>query len=158
MEYTNKQIAEFKNEFEATKEALSGMVNGRVLGNFSIGLCPQLQFIRIDALEPKDYPHGIAENSVYLDFSINYDEHKVELNGQGHTYLSKRDLTLPQYKYLAMKSMTQIAVDKGGKKFRKSTFKDGKDLTKKLAKYYNDVMKYVTEYTGGYPYKQGIEE
>lgn len=88
MEYTNKQIAEFKNEFEATKEALSGMVNGRVLGNFSIGLCPQLQFIRIDALEPKDYPNGIAENSVYLDFSINYDEHKVELNGQGHTYLS----------------------------------------------------------------------
>ena len=57
-----------------------------------------------------------------------------------------------------MKSMTQIAVDKGGKKFRKSTFKDSEDLAKKLAKYYIDVMEYVTEYTGGYPYKQGIEE
>lgn len=158
MEYNNEQIAEFKNEFDATKEALSGMVNGRVLGNFSVGLYAPLQFIRIDALEPKDHPNGIAENSVYLQFSINYDEHKVELHGQGHVYLSKKDLTLPQYKYLAMKSMTQIAVDKGGKKFRKSTFKDSKDLAKKLAKYYNDVMKYVTEYTGGYPYKQGIEE
>ena len=158
MGYNDEQIAVFENEFEATKNALSGMVSGRVLGNFSVGLCAPLQFIRIDALEQKDHPNGIAENSVYLQFAINYDEHKVELHGQGHVYLSKRDLTLPQYKYLAMKSMTQIAVDKGGKKFRKSTFKDCKDLAKKLAKYYNDVMKYVTEYTGGYPYKQGIEE
>ena len=158
MEYTNKQIAEFKNEFEATKEALSGMVNGRVLGNFSIGLCPQLHFIRIDALEPKDYTNGFAENSIYLQFEINYDEHKVDLNGEGHVYFYKRDLKVPQFRYLAMKSMTQIAVDKGGKKFHKSTFKDSKDLAKKLVKYYNDVMKYVTEYTGGYPYKQCIEE
>ena len=158
MEYTNEQIAMFKNEFEATKNALSEMVSGRVLGGFSDGLCTPLQFIRIDALEEKDYPHDIAENSVYLQFAINYDERKVELRGQGHVYFSKKDLTLPQYKYLAMKSMTNIAVDKGGKKFRKSTFKDSKDLAKKLAKYYNDVMKYVTEYTGGYPYKQGIEE
>lgn len=158
MEYNSEQIAEFKNEFEATKEALSGMVDGRVLGDFSVDIYAPLQFIRIDALEPKDHPHGIAENSVYLQFEINYDEHKVELNGQGHIYLSKKDLTLPQYKYLAMKSMVKVAVDKGGKKFRKSTFKDSKDLAKKLAKYYNDVMKYVAEYTGGYPYKQGIEE
>ena len=158
MEYTNEQIAMFKNEFEATKNALSEMVSGRVLGGFSDDLYTPLQFIRIDALEEKDYPHDIAENSVYLQFAINYDERKVELRGQGHVYLSKKDLTLPQYKYLAMKSMTQIAVDKGGKKFRKSTFKDSKDLAKKLAKYYNDVMKYVIEYTGGYPYKQGIEE
>ena len=158
MEYTNEQIAVFENEFKATKNALSGIVSGRVLGGFSDDLYTPLQFIRIDALEEKDYPHDIAANSVYLQFAINYDERKVELRGQGHVYLSKKDLTLPQYKYLAMKSMTNIAVDKGGKKFRKSTFKDSKDLAKKLAKYYNDVMKYVTEYTGGYPYKQGIEE
>lgn len=158
MGYNDEQIEVFENEFEATKNALSEMVDGRVLGNFSVGLCAPLQFIRIDALEQKDHPNGIAENSVYLQFAINYDEHKVELHGQGHVYLSKRDLTLPQYKYLAMKSMTNVAADKGVKKFRKSTFKDGKDVAKKLAKYYNDVMKCVTEYTGGYPYKQGIEE
>lgn len=158
MEFSNEKITEFKNEFDATKDELSKLVSGMVLGNFMIGLYAPLQFIRIDALEPKDHPNGIADNSAYLQFSINYDTHKVELHGQGHVWLSKRDLATPQYKYYAMKSMTQVAVDKGGKKFRKSTFKDSKDLAKKLAKYYNDVMKYVTEYTGGYPYKQGIEE
>lgn len=158
MTYNNEQIAEFKSEFNITKGELSKMVSGRVLGNFFVGLYAPLQYIRIDALDSKDHPNGIAENSVYLQFSINYDTHKVELHGQGHVYLSKKDLQLPQYKYLAMKSLTKVATDKGGKKFRKSTFKDGKDLAKKLAKYYNDVMKYVTEYTGGYPYKQGVEE
>lgn len=157
-EFNNEQITQFKNKFNATKDALNGMVSDRVLGNFSMGLYAPLQFIRIDALDPKDYPNGIMDNSVYLSFAIDYDTHKVELQGTGHTYLSKRDLATPKYRYYAMKSIVNVAIDKGVKKFRKAKFKDSKDLAKKIATYYNDVMRCVNDYTGGYPYKQGIEE
>ena len=158
MSYTNEQISAFQSEFNATIAALKGMVNDRVLGRFSVGIYAPLQFIKIDALDPKDYPNNIADNSVFLQFSINYEERKVELRNVGHVYLSPRDLTTPKYKYLAMKGVHNVAEDKGVKKFRKSKFKDANDLAKKIATYYNKVMECVTEYTGGYPYDRGIEE
>ena len=52
-----------------------------------------------------------------------------------------------------MKSIVNVHVDKGGKKFRKSKFKNETDLCKKMIDYFNVVMKDVDEYTGGYPYK-----
>ena len=54
--------------------------------------------------------------------------------------------------------MIDIYLDKGGKKFRKTSFKSVTDLFEKLNNYYNVVMQAVTEYTGGYPYKGGIEK
>lgn len=158
MAYTEEQIATFAKEFNETKDTLKELVSDRVIGNFIKAWGSDLQFIRIDALNTEDYPNGIAENSIYIQFAINYATHKVELHGSGHVYLSPKDLQLPQYKYLAMKSVVNVGVDKGIKKFRKSKFKDGKDLAKKLATYYNSVMECVNEYTGGYLYKKGIEE
>lgn len=150
---------EFQKCFEATISELKNIVkNGRVLGNFIVGVYEPLQFIRIDALEPKDYPNGIANNSVFLEFAIDFKECKVELHNEGHIYLSPKDLATPKYKYYAMKSMHDVAVDKGFKKFRKSKFKNEKDLANKISTYYNKIMEYVIEYTGGYPYKQGIEQ
>ena len=57
-----------------------------------------------------------------------------------------------------MKSVQDVLVDKGGKKFRKQGFKDMADLFKRMETYYKNVMQAVTEYTGGYPYKNGIEK
>lgn len=157
--YTAEEIAAFNNDFDNTIENLKGLVgNGRVLGYFKVGLCAPLQYIRIDALDPKDYPNNIADNSVYITFAVDYDEKKVELRSSGHVYLSPKDLATPQYKYMAMKGVHNVAKDKGVKVFRKSKFKDAKDLATKMANYYNKVMECVTEYTGGYPYKKGIEE
>lgn len=34
-------------------------------------LCPYMQFVRLDALNKEDYPHGIDMNSVYICFCIN---------------------------------------------------------------------------------------
>lgn len=122
------------------------------------GYYPQICFITIDALDKKDYPHGISENSVFLMFKIDFEEKKFELMRSGHVYLSPKDLKTAKYRYLCMKSMTNILVDKGGKKFRKSIHKDAKTTAKKMADYFNEVMKAVKEYTGSYPFKQGIEE
>jgi hypothetical protein len=158
--YSNmeEQITSYENEFEVTIESLKGLVDDRVIGCFNAGIYAPLQFIRIDALDTKDYPNGIDSNSIFLTFSIDYKERKVELHSYGHVYLSPKDLTAPKYRYYAMKSVVNVAEDKGVKKFRKSKFKNANDLAKKMGAYYNKVMGCVKEYTGGYPYKQGIEK
>lgn len=122
------------------------------------GYCPYLCFIRIDALLEKDYPHNISDNSIYIDYEIDFNENKFEVFKVGHVYLSPKDLKTDKYKYLCMKSMSNILVDKGGKKMRKTKHKDNKTTAKKMADYFNEVMNAVIEYTGGYPYKEGIEE
>lgn len=117
-----------------------------------------LMFIRFDALDPKDYPNGINDNSIFITFKADLFTNKVEILYNGHVNLSPKDKAeVPRYKYLAMKSMNDVLIDKGGKKFRKQTFKDMADLFRRTETYYKNVMAAVTEYTGGYPYKQGKE-
>ena len=116
-------------------------------------LCPYMQFVRLDALNKEDYPHGIDMNSVYICFGVNHLEHKVEVHTNGHVWLNDADKQSEKYKYYAMKSMQQVYVDEGGKKFRKSKFKTEKDLCKKMLEYFDNVMVEVEKYTGGYPYK-----
>ena len=111
-------------------------------------LCPYMQFVRLDALNKEDWPHNIDMNSVYIHL-----EHKVEVHTNGHVWLNEADKQSEKYKYYAMKSIQQVYVDEGGKKFRKSKFKTEKDLCKKMLDYFDNVMVEVEKYTGGYPYK-----
>ena len=117
------------------------------------GFCPYIQYVRLDALNKEDYPHGIDMNSVYICFCVNHKENKVEIHSFGHVYLNEADKQSEKYKYYAMKSIQQVYVDEGGKKFRKSKFKSEKDLCKKMLEYFDNVMVEVEKYTGGYPYK-----
>lgn len=159
MVYSVEQITNYQNEFNSTIANLKDLVSDRIMGNFKNGHEPHMQYIRIDALDTKDYPHQIESNSIFITFSINFETKKVELHSYGHVYLSPKDLRTPKYQYYAMKSIVNVGVDKGVKKFRKCGFKDSKLLAQKLATYYNDIMICVKEYTGGiYPYKQGIEK
>lgn len=148
----NEVFAKVANKME---ELASGnkYVKQLIIEQKSSYICPYLQYVRIDALEKKDYPHGIDMNSVYLCFYVDYRDNKVELHSCGHVYLSDSDKQSEKYKYYVMKSIVNVHVDKGGKKFRKSKFKNETDLCKKMIDYFNVVMKDVNEYTGGYPYK-----
>lgn len=94
-------------------------------------LCPYMQFVRLDALNKEDYPHGIDRNSVYIDFCVNHKENKVEIHSFGCVYLNEADKQSEKYKYYAMKSIQQVYVDEGGKKFRKSKFKTEKTFVRK---------------------------
>ena len=114
---------------------------------------PYMQFVRLDALNKEDWPHNIDMNSVYICFCVNHLEHKVEVHTNGHVWLNEADKQSEKYKYYAMKSIQQVYVDEGGKKFRKSKFKTEKDLCKKMLDYFDNVMVEVEKYTGGYPYK-----
>jgi hypothetical protein len=122
------------------------------------GFCPYIIFVRLDALKREDWPNNIAENSIYIDFEIDLYNKKVSVFRSGSVWLSPYDKTLPQYKYLCMKSMQNVLVDNGGKKFRKQNYKDMKDLAKKMQQYYAQVMEAVNDYTDGYPYKQGTKQ
>lgn len=128
----------------------------KIYGGWHGAWCPEIQYIRIDALNADDHPNNIADNSIFLEFEINLADSKIELNRSGHIWLSPSDKASEEYKYFAMKSMVDVAVDMGVKKFRKSKFKTVDDAVKKMNDYYNMVMECVEKYTGGYPYKQGI--
>lgn len=118
---------------------------------------PEVCFITVDALNAWDYPHGIQENSIYLQFRIDFKGGSYECTNCGHVYLSPTDLKTTKWKYLCMRDIKGLAEErKGVKKMRKSKYKDVAATAQKIATYFNKVMEAVTEYTGGYPYKQGI--
>lgn len=123
-----------------------------VFGKF----CPEIQHIRFDFLRSADVPHGIDLNSIYLTFSVNMAEQKVELTDCGSTYLSPYDKTTPRHRYMACRSIIDIAEEAGVKRFRKRGFKSAEKLAEILKEYADKVMEAVTQYTGGYPYKQGV--
>lgn len=115
-----------------------------------------LLFIKLDALDDKDWSNGIELNSIYFSFVYDEETKKLDLHSNGHVYLSNEDKQTDKYKYYAMKSITKVHVDYGGKKFRKTLVKNSDDLITKISTYVNAVMEDVVKYTGGYPYKRGL--
>lgn len=120
---------------------------------------PNMCFIVVDALNPQDYPNGIGDNSVFLMFRVDFEAKTVECRRSGHIYLSEKDKREnPKLRYLAMNSMVEIGTRRGLKRMRKSKIKDHATTAHKMATYFNEVMEKVVEYTGSYPYKQGVEK
>lgn len=148
------------NQYRADFNALGDkMVNDmperadHVIGNFSVGLCPNLQFIGWEALKNKDIPYGIKENGIHIIFEIDFEKKSVEVFQSGHIYLCREE---QKATYLAMTGMKNLAKSRGLGWFRKQKFKDINDLYKRLRKFYDNMMSIVNDYTGGYPYKEGI--
>ena len=150
-------IEEWKKQLESLKCELKPIAKRAKQLHFNEigGFCPYLTFVTFNALDAKDYPNGIAENSIYITFEIDLLNKKVVAFSSGSIYLSQADKLKPQYKYLCMKSMQKVLTDMGGKKFKKQSYKDMKQLAQKMNTYYNEVMNAVEEYTKGYPYKEG---
>ena len=154
-----KNVEEWSRQREMLRDYLIPISTAENVSVDKIGgFCPYIIFVRLDALKREDWPNNIAENSIYIDFEIDLYNKKVSVFRSGSVWLSPYDKTLPQYKYLCMKSMQNVLVDNGGKKFRKQNYKDMKDLAKKMQQYYAQVMEAVNDYTDGYPYKQGTKQ
>ena len=124
-----------------------------VQGNYHSGLCPYIQFIRFDALEKKDWPNGISDNSIMIDFKIDFNSHSVEIFRSGHIWLTKEDQAKS---YLCMCGMKKAVGAVGQKWFRKQSWKDEKDLVNKMTNFYTTTIQNIDKVTGGYPYKQMI--
>jgi hypothetical protein len=125
---------------------------------FGKGLCPSMGWVVFDYMKKEDYPHGIFENSMYFRFKVDFTDNKVELSDYGHCYLSPYDMKTEKYRYYAMRSAVEITEsDYGVKKFRKYHFKDLETLAKKMQEYCKNAMVGIKDYTGGYPFHQGIK-
>lgn len=157
----NNILNAWKNDFTKVMNLLQSASNNitckAVYGSFQT-FCAWTQYITLDALNKQDWPNGINENSIFITFKIDLASKKVEINRTGHVWISKQDKELySKDSYLAMHSMTEITRRNGGKVMRKSTYKDTKDLAKRIINAYESIMEQVIDYTGGYPYKEGIK-
>ena len=148
---------EFAEVMNLLKSAYNNISYKAVYGTFqTFYACTQ--YITLDALKPQDHPNGIKENSVFVTFKIDLTNKKVEIHSTGHIWISEQDKELyPKDKYLAMHSMLNVTKRNGGKVMRKSTYKDSKDLAKRIINAFENIMEQVIDYTGGYPYKEGIK-
>jgi len=154
-----KNVEEWPRQREKLRDYLTPISTAENVSVSKIcSFCPYIIYVRMDALKQEDWPNNIAENSIYIDFEIDLYDKKVSVFRSGSVWLSPYDKTLPQYKYLCMKSMQNVLVDNGGKKFRKQSYKDMKGLANKMQQYYAQVMEAVNDYTDGYPYKQGTKQ
>ncbi len=161
MEMTSLQ-QKYLNEYNEIIKAIEDNANNakalkQIIRQDTYSFSPEMQFIRLDALEEKDYPSGIDRNSIYVCFRIDMEEKSIQIHSAGSVWISKEDKQLYEGdRYMAMHSMLSITRRNGGKVMRKQRYKDSLDLAKKIIKAYNDIMTQVIAYTGGYPYKQGI--
>ena len=107
-------------------------------------------YIRLDFLLPQDYPNGLSDNSIYIDFRYNLDECALEMNGCGHLNLTDEDKK-GKYKYYVLKGFTAPYYDEGGKKFRKVRLDkfDLKTFIDKTKDWVKDVVDAALEDQGG---------
>ena len=156
-EKQNGGIERWKAEYDETVRHLTAICTDRVdhiCSRFTDNLAPYLQFVRIEALAPCDYPNGIDDNGVFLEFEIDLMAKKVILFRSGHLWITDADRErYPKCRYLAMRSMPEIAEnDHGVKKFRKQGYKTAGQLAEKMSDYWSKVIDAAERHSGPYPY------
>lgn len=156
-EKQNGGIERWKAEYDEAVRHLTAICTDRVdhiCSRFTDNLAPYLQFVRIEALAPSDYPSHIDDNGVFLEFEIDLMSKKVILFRSGHLWITDADREkYPRCKYLAMRSMPEIAEnDYGVAKFRKQGYKTAKQLAEKMSNYWTKVIDAAEKHSGPYPY------
>ena len=116
-------LKKWNEEFDEVMQILRGgnvmPLSKGIYGNFDCSLAPYINFITIDALEPKDWTNGIKENSVFITFEINQQNKSIEIFQNGHIYISDKDKTeYPQYQ--VENQQKDVRRPFGGKPLRQS--------------------------------------
>ena len=141
----------YQNQFAELKEKLRD--NGITVRGTYCKFYPSTQFLTLDMLKKKDWPHLIQRNSIYLDFQIDLENNTVEVHGFGHIWLTKED---SKKKNLCMCSMKEAHQAIGGKWFRLTKFNSIDQAVEKMKSFYSSVHQTMEQVTEGYPYKQMI--
>lgn len=141
-----KVVEEFKNDLHKIKKLVPEIKSTHIIArpnNYYI-------WIRLDYLLPEDYPHGMSDNSIFLDFKYTVKDSSIELDRQGHLNLTPEDKA-GKYKYYALKGFTAPYIDNGGKKFRKTKLNDFTvdDFIDKTIDFIKAVTKAAIEDQGG---------
>lgn len=146
-----------------TKELYNKIVNNlnnglkdiphiHVKAAFNERFTPELQFIRIDFLDEKDYPHHIDLNSVYVNFKFDLENNTFEICGNmGHIYLTEKD---QEISCLCMASLKNICKFHGLKWLRRSKINNLDKVCSKINIFVHSVYEIIKGHTYGYPYKE----
>ena len=116
----------------------------------SYGSDNNVEFLTIHYIRKEDYPNNISQNSIYLQFRINYKESTVCCPSNGHIWLTNAD---QRKSYLAMTSIKNLAKYDNEKWFRTQRFKSIDDLARKISDFYFTIFGILSAHTTGYPYK-----
>ena len=79
-------INQYRADFNALGVMMANNMPKRadhVVGNFSVGICPSLQFIGWEALKNEDIPYHIKENGIHIIFEIDFATKSVEVFQSG---------------------------------------------------------------------------
>ena len=109
-----------------------------------------IEYLTIHYIHKEDYPNNIPQNSIYLQFRINYKESTVCCPSNGHIWLTDID---QRKSYLAMTSIKNLAKYDNEKWFRTQHFKSIDDLARRISDFYFTIFGILSAHTTGYPYK-----
>ena len=141
---------EYSSQIDETKKLLDSTSNARGVYVRAGGFCPYLAFIRLDALDQEDWPHGINDNSYYTEFEVDFRSGTIEINRCGIIPFNKDDPDMGYYYGFGEK---QLMLKTGRKPFRKCRFKSIEALVDKMNTFYDSYVSALEEYKGcGYPY------
>lgn len=149
-ELTNHEndIVRYRNQWEEIRTEL--LLNGLTLGGRFIEFCPYIQHFTLWFTKKEDIP-AISENGMYLKFTINMKEQRLEVSQTGCIELSKED---KDKCYLYGCGVRDAHTALGKKWMRKSRYKTAKDCADKMTNFFNDCLNTLEQATEGYPYKR----
>lgn len=83
--------SEYKDTANEIEMLLKSKTSARGVSVRCGGIAPHLVFVRLDALDEKDWPHGISDNSLFLVFIVDLRVNSVEFHRGGCVPYNKDD-------------------------------------------------------------------
>ena len=153
LKFVNESDSEYKETANEIKMLLKSKTSARGVSVYCGGLAPYLVFVRLDALDEKDWPHGISDNSLFVEFIVDLRVNSVEFHRGGCIPYNKDD---PQAGIYYGMGTNEFMKRMGLKIFRKGRFKSIEELVGKMNSFYETFVMALEEYKGEYPYREGI--
>ena len=145
LKFVNESESEYKETANEIKMLLKSKTSARGVSVYCGGLAPYLVFVRLDALDEKDWPHGISDNSLFLEFIVDLSVNSVEFHRGGCIPYNKDD---PQAGMYYGMGTNQFMKRMGLKIFRKGRFKSIEELVGEMNSFYETFVIALEEYKG----------
>ena len=142
------EIVKYRKDWDEIRVEL--LLNGLTLGGRFMEFCPYIQHFTLWFTKKEDIP-AISENGMYLKFTVNMKEQRLEVSQTGGIELTPDD---KKKSYLYGCGLKEVHTHLDKKWMRKSRYKTAKDCADKMTNFFNDCLNTLEQATEGYPYKR----